>query len=456
MNAKQIIDLQRKYLSQNKASSVEERIHHLKKLKEVIISNEEKLLEAVAKDLSKSKYEAYITEIVPLYKEINIFCKKLKSWARPKRVSSPLHLWPSKAMTFKDPYGLVGVFAPWNYPIQLLLLPAIGSIAAGNCTLLKPADLTPHTQKALIELINNNFEPGFLYVMGGGIPECEELLKEKLDFIFFTGSPRVGKVIMTAAAQHLTPVCLELGGKSPCIIDENINLLLTAKRITWSKFLNAGQTCAAPDYFYVHKNIKTKFIEAIKQEIQNTFGPKPLESQNLGNIINSTHFERIKSYLEPKNIAHGGASNSETKKIEPTILDNINWNSLIMQDEIFGPIIPILEFEYLDEVISEIIERPKPLALYIFSESKIFQNMVLSNTTSGGGCVNDCIVHLGNSNLPFGGVGNSGMGAYHGKHSFETMSHTKSYQYTSTFFDNPMRYFKNTKFKIKLINWLFK
>lgn len=451
MNITDVVQAQRDYFKSGKTKPIEFRIGQLKHLKKILQKNEETILNALAEDLGKPKYDGYIAEFVPLYEEINLFLKNIKKWAKTDTVSSPLPLKPSFGKLYKDPYGVVAVFAPWNYPVQLLLSPAIGSIAAGNCTVLKPADLTSKTQKILIELINSNFDTGFLHVIGGGIPECEIMLKEKFDFIFFTGSPRVGKIIMKAAAEHLTPVCLELGGKSPCIVDETADLEIAAKRITWAKFLNAGQTCVAPDYIYTHKNIKDKLIELVKKQIHEFYGKQPIDSPNIAKIINETHFERLKRYLNSDEIAHGGSSNFETRKIEPTLLKNVTWDSAVMQEEIFGPILPFLVWEDLNQVIAEINQHPKPLALYVFSKNKHCQEKVFTETSSGGGCINDCIVHLANSNLPFGGVGNSGMGRYHGKSSFETMSHAKGIQVTPTFFDNPLRYPTNSDKKLNFL-----
>lgn len=453
---KDLVASQKSFFKTGQTRSLDYRIEQLKKLRSLLVTHQSELLASLNKDLGKSTFEGFAIELAALFEEIDLACKNLKKWAKTKRVGSPLHLKPSAGRLIKEPYGVVSVYAPWNYPVQLLLSPAIGSIAAGNCTILKPADLTAHTQATLLKMINENFPKGFLHAVGGGIPTCEKLLEEDVDFIFFTGSPRVGKIIMAAAAKHLTPVCLELGGKSPCIVDETANLKVAAKRITWAKFLNAGQTCVAPDYFYFHQKIKAPLVKLIQKEITNFYGDSPLTSPNLGNIINDLHFNRVQKYLNGENIIWGGKSDPATRKMEPTLLDGIHWSSPIMQEEIFGPILPIMEYTDLEDVITTINSKPKPLALYYFSEDKKRHHQVLQKTTSGGGCINDCIIHVGNPNIPFGGVGNSGLGSYHGRQTFELLSHTKGISVSTTKLDMPFRYPTHTEKKLKFFKMWFR
>ena len=449
----QILKDQREYFSTTETRPLKFRIQQLEKLKKVVLENESLITDALYKDLRKSQFESYVTEIGVLIEEINFTIKNLKKWNKTKTVGTPLALMPSRSKIYQEPYGIVGVFAPWNYPFYLLLAPAVGAIAAGNCVILKPADLSSNIQKVIIDLINNNFEAEFMHAIGGGVPECEELLKEKFDYIFFTGSPRVGKIIMKAAAEHLTPVCLELGGKSPCIVDKKANIKVSARRIVWSKFLNAGQTCVAPDYLYVHKDIKDEFMQEMKNRIAEAFESSPKDSDYLGRIISDQHHTRLIKYLDTNKIYCGGEHDASSRYIAPTMLTDITWDSDIMQEEIFGPIMPVMSYNSLDTVISEVNSRPKPLALYFYTEDCQNREKVINETSSGGVCINDCVVHLGNPYLPFGGVGNSGMGAYHGEFSYRAMSHAKGVLINTTKFDPPLRY---RPFTDKKLSWIKK
>lgn len=437
---KSVLDNQRAFFRSGKTKSIEFRIQQLTQLKKVILEHESELLEALKKDLNKPSFEAYMSEIAVLCEEIHFTTKNLKKWSQAKSVSTPLPLLPGRSEIVSEPFGVVGVFAPWNYPVQLLLSPAVGALAAGNCAVLKPADLTSETQKVLIRMINENFDPGLLIALDGGVPECEELLKNKFDFIFFTGSPRVGKIIMKAAAEHLTPVCLELGGKSPCIIDKEANLNVAVKRVVWAKFFNAGQTCVAPDYVYVHHSLRDRFLKMAQERMIEIFGTRPEDCPHFGRIISSNHLQRLVDLMPKDKIVYGGDYNKEKKFLSPTLLSPIRWDDRIMSEEIFGPLLPVLEFQDLETVIKEINDRPKPLALYYFSENSSAQKKIIQETSSGGVCINDCIVHLANPNLPFGGVGNSGMGSYHGEQSFKTLSHSKSVFTNTTLLDPPLRY----------------
>lgn len=451
----ELITRQRSFFQNGNTKALDIRIKQIEKLKSVIKSNEKRIIDALKKDLNKAKYEAYLTEILVLYEEINFTLKHLKKWSKAESVPTPIHLQPGRGKIIKEPYGIVGIFAPWNYPFQLVISPLIGAMAAGNCAVLKPADLSSHTQTLILDLINNNFDSSYIYAIGGGVSESEDLLKENFDFIFFTGSPRVGKIVMSAAANHLTPVCLELGGKSPCIVEATANLSVAASKIVWAKFLNSGQTCVAPDFVYVERSVGEEFKALLKNQIQQAYGIEPKSSPDYGRIISEKHFARLKGFLKKENIYYGGDTDITEKYISPTILQNTKWNEEVMQEEIFGPILPILEFETLNDVIDELKKRPKPLALYCFSESTKNIEHILDNLSSGGVCINDCIVHLGNPNLPFGGVGNSGMNHYHGKFSFDLFSNKRAIHQSYNFFEMPFRYPPYKESKLKFLKKFF-
>ncbi|MBL7543382.1 MAG: aldehyde dehydrogenase [Bdellovibrionaceae bacterium] len=451
MSYTDIIHGQRRFFKSGKTRSIEFRIEQLRKLKSVIQIHEPKILQALFEDLRKPKFESYISEIGVLIEEIDFTIKNLEKWSTQKSVLTPVALFPAKGKIYAEPFGIVAVFAPWNYPVQLLLAPVVGAIAAGNCAILKPADLTSNTQSVLLNMINSNFDPGFLYAIGGGVAESEQLLKEKFDYIFFTGSARVGKIIMRAAAEHLTPICLELGGKSPCIVDQDADIQVAARRIVWAKFFNAGQTCVAPDYVCVHESIKTEFLTAMKECMDEFFGLHPENSDFFARIVSEKHLERLVNYLDKEIIFCGGEFNFKTRYLAPTILSSVAWDAPVMQEEIFGPIMPVIEFTQISDVIEQINSRPKPLALYYYSENTTKQNRMIAETSSGGMCINDCIVHLANPHLPFGGVGSSGMGSYHGHHSFNMLSHKKGVLINSTKLDIPLRYPPYTEKKFR---WL--
>lgn len=452
---KKLIDKQREYFRKGITLDIDFRINKLKVLRKAIIENESLILKALKEDLNKSDFEGYETEIGIVLDEIRYIIKNLKSWAKPKKVKTPLTQFISTSYIYPEPYGITLIIAPWNYPFQLVMAPLIGSISAGNCSIIKPSEYAPHTSKIISKIISDNFEEEFIAVVEGGIEVNKALLKEKFDYIFFTGSVNVGKIVMEAASRHLTPVTLELGGKSPCIVDEDADIDLAAKRIVWGKFLNAGQTCVAPDYLYLHKNIKDYFIKSAIKYIKEFFGENPLKSEDYPRIINIKHFNRLKNLLKEGDILYGGDFDEEKLYIAPTIIDNITWEDSVMQEEIFGPILPLLVFEELDEVIETVNTHPKPLALYYFSNDKEKQKRVISEISFGGGCINDTIVHLATPYLPFGGVGNSGMGSYHGKASFDTFSHKKSVLKKSNLIDIPLRY-PPYKGKIKLLRKILK
>jgi aldehyde dehydrogenase (NAD+) len=431
---------QRDFFQTGKTKDVAYRMQSLTKLGQVIRSHEAEIMAALKKDLNKSDFEAYMSEIGILLEEIRFALKNLKKWSKPQKVKSALAQVGSKSYIYPEPYGVVLIIAPWNYPVQLSLAPLIGAIAAGNCAVLKPSELTPATSKLISELIEQTFPSEYITVLQGDAETTKLLLKEKFDYIFFTGSVTVGKVIMEAAAKHLTPVTLELGGKSPCIVHKDANLKLAAKRIAWGKFLNAGQTCVAPDYLYVHREVRDEFIVSLKDAITEIYSEDVFKSGNFTRIVSERHFKRLVTFLEDGKIIHGGRKNTGLLSIEPTLLRDVSWDDPVMQEEIFGPILPIFEYDNEVAMINKINERPKPLALYIFSEGMDFQETILNSISFGGGCINDTVFHLSSSYLPFGGVGESGMGAYHGKGSFDVFSHHKGILKQTTIFDLPLRY----------------
>ncbi len=412
----------------------------LRRLKSGIQAHEEEILNALKEDLNKAHFESYGTEVGLVLEEICYILKHLKDWAQPQKVRTPLTSFPAKSYIYPEPYGVTLIMSPWNYPFMLSLIPLIGALAAGNCAVLKPSAYSAHTSAILSMILRENFSEDYIAVIEGGREVNHALLEEKFDYIFFTGSVEVGKKVMHAAAEHLTPITLELGGKSPCIVDQDANLELAAKRIVWGKFLNAGQTCVAPDYLLVHRQVKENLISRMCQVIGDFYGENPLENPDLPKIINDKHFERLLGYLSSGRIRCGGTSHKEKRLIAPTLLDRVQWEEPVMQEEIFGPLLPILEFESLDEVIRLVNNRPKPLACYYFTQSKEKEEELIRRISFGGGCINDTVIHVASSHLPFGGVGESGMGGYHGKASFNTFSHRKSIIKQSLKSDIPVRY----------------
>lgn len=428
------------FFKTKKTHSISYRKNALIRLKKGINSNEAQILEALYEDLKKPKLEAYSSEIGVVLTELNYFIKNINCLGKPKRVKASLLNFPSRDYIYNDPYGKVLIIAPWNYPFQLVINPLIAAIAAGNCVVCKPSELTPNTSKIISELVLEVFEQQHVCVIEGGIDINQYLLKQKWDYIFFTGSTAVGKIVMKAAAEQLCPVTLELGGKSPVIVNKDAKLKLAAKRIIWGKLYNAGQTCIAPDYIYVHQSVKAEFIDLLIQEIELALGANAQLSPDFARIVNPKHYSRINAMLEINNIVHGGKTNVEELFIEPTILDNINWDSKVMSSEIFGPLLPILSFTDLAKTIEKINEKDKPLAAYYFGETKTEQDYFLENLYFGGGCLNDTLVHITSENLPFGGVGPSGIGSYHAKASFECFSHQKGIVKRGTWLDIPVRY----------------
>lgn len=455
MSISSIVNKQKEYFYKGHTRSVETRKNNLKKLYEGIQRFEDEIFQALKLDLNKSVHESFTTEIGYVLKEISFQMKHISSWSKPKRVRTALTHFGSKGKVVPEPYGVTLIIAPWNYPFQLAIAPLVGALAAGNTVVLKPSELTPNVSKVLTRMLEELFPEELVSVVEGGAEESTALLKEPFDYIFFTGSVGVGKVVMEAAAKKLTPLTLELGGKSPCIVHKDAKLDVTARRIVWGKFLNAGQTCVAPDYMYVHSSVKEQLIEALRHEIAEQYGKDALQNDNYVRIVSERHFERLCTFLQDGKPVIGGNYTKETLHIEPTVLTNVTWQSAVMEDEIFGPILPIIEYDKIEEVIETIQHHPKPLALYVFSEDRKVQEKVTSNISYGGGCINDVVYHLATPYLPFGGVGSSGLGSYHGEQSFRTFSHYKSILSQSTAFDMKIRY-SSTKSALKFIRKLLK
>ncbi|MFB2347045.1 MULTISPECIES: aldehyde dehydrogenase [Priestia] len=425
-NYQELTKKQLSFFNSGKTKDVAFRIETLKKLRELVVRHEEDILKAVKADLNKPEMEAKRAEVGLVLSEIDFAVENLAEWAAPKEVETPSTHAGAKSYIYQDPYGLALVIAPWNYPFQLAVSPVVGAIAAGNCVVLKPSELTPHTSSLLAKMINENFPEEYLTVVEGEVETSTALLKENFDYIFFTGSTMVGKIVAEAAAKHLTPVTLELGGKSPTIVHEDANIEEAAKRIARGKFANAGQTCVAPDYILVQRNVKDELLANLKEVVTNTYGEDVSQNLDFPHVVSEKHFDRLSSFLTNGDIVFGGKTDRSRLFIEPTVLDNISWEDNVMQDEIFGPILPVIVYDEISEVIQAIVKRPKPLALYLFSEDEAVQDHILNSVSFGGGSINDTINHMTSHYLPFGGVGDSGMGAYHGKASFDTFSHAKS------------------------------
>lgn len=451
MNIQTIVESQREFFLSQATKDVNFRLENLKKLKNAILKYEGRLNDALKKDLNKSAFEAYSTEIGFTLEEISYHIHHLKKWVKPTKIRTDLVNFYSRSYILHEPFGVVLIMSPWNYPFQLLFDPLVGAISAGNCAVLKPAHYSEHVTDTIVEMISETFDQRYISVFSGGRDVIQKMLDARYDYIFFTGSPFLGKIVMEKASKHLTPVSLELGGKSPCIIDEDADLAVAARRAIFGKLINSGQTCIAPDYFFVHSRIKKQFIEEVKRSIILSYGDDPRKSPDYGRIINREQFSKLCGLIRTGNVIFGGQSDEGERYVAPTILDNVKPDDPIMQEEIFGPIIPIMEYHNLEEVAAFVNSREKPLAFYFFTSSRRKEKWLLSRTSSGGGCVNDTVVHLTNPKLPFGGVGNSGMGAYHGIHSFNTFSHHRSILAKSTWLDVPLRYppyGKGTKLRI--------
>lgn len=429
-----MIASQRNFYFTGKTKTVAFRKEMLIKLRDAIVVNEDAITEALHKDLGKSSFESYVTEIGFVLSSISDMLKNIDDWMKPKPARTPIHLQPSKSFIVREPYGSVLIIGPFNYPFQLVIEPLVGAIIGGNCAIVKPSELAIHTLEVVKRILSETFPSEYIRVVEGARKETTALIHASFDYIFFTGSVAVGKVIMKAAAERLTPVTLELGGKSPTIVDQTANLTNAAERIVWGKFLNTGQTCVAPDYVLVHHSVKDEFIDMMIQTIRKFYGVTASESPDLGRIINARQFDRLEGLVEKerRHIVYGGRVDRDKLFIEPTLLDGVTWESPSMEEEIFGPLLPILIYDNLGEAIHRIRQLPKPLAAYMFTENEQATNYFIENLPFGGGCINDTISHVGNTNLPFGGVGSSGVNAYHGKDSFDLFTHAKSIMKRST------------------------
>ena len=453
---KDILQQQNHFFSSGKTIPAEFRLKQLESLKEAMIRHEADLAAALKEDLGKSRMESYMCEIGLTLSELTWMQKHLRSLMRSKRVSTPAAQFAAKSFRSPSPYGTVLIMSPWNYPVLLTLDPLIDAIAAGNTAVVKPSAYAPCTFDVMKTIIEECFPKHYVAVVDGGRAENQALLQQRFDMIFFTGGKTVGREVLRHAAEYLTPVTLELGGKSPCIVDSTAKIRLAAKRIVFGKYLNCGQTCVAPDYILCDKRIRDELITAILAEIEKQFGKEPLKNPNYGKIINEKHFERILGLINGEKLVYGGQSVPESLRIAPTVLNNITWDDAVMGEEIFGPLLPILTFDTLDEALDTVESHPHPLALYFFSEDKAAQKKVLDTCRFGGGCINDTIIHLATSDMPFGGVGESGMGSYHGRVGFETFSHYRSIVDKKTWMDLPIRYQKYTGLKEKMMRMFLK
>ena len=448
------IQQQRDFFFSGKTKDIDFRIAQLKKLKNLIIENESKMAEAILLDFGKSEFDLYTTELSIIYTDIDESIKKVKAWSKRKRVRTNVLNMPAKSFIIPEPLGVSLIIGAWNYPFQLSFSPAVAAITAGCTVILKPSELPSRTSAVMAEIVNTHFDPGFFRVIEGGVPEMTALLKEKYDKIFFTGSIPVGKIIYEAAAKFLTPVTLELGGKSPAFVTAKCNMDVTVRRLVWAKFLNAGQTCIAPDYILIEKSIEETFLKKFIAEIERS--NFAVENGNYVQMINERNFDRVSSHLTGQEIFYGGKMDRAQRHISPTVITDVNFDHPIMTDEIFGPILPIISFEILEDVIQQVKERPKPLSLYVFSDSREEQNKILSSISFGGGSVNDAMMHIVNPNLPFGGVGDSGMGNYHGIAGFRAFSHEKSVLHKSNYFEPSIKYSPHTPSRLLWIKRLLK
>ena len=453
---KDLVTRQRSYFQSGATLPISARLAALRRLYDAISSHEKEIHEALRKDLGKSGFESYMCETGMVLEEISYMLKHTPRFAREQRVRTPLSQFCSRSYKKPSPYGVTLIMSPWNYPFMLTLSPLADALAAGNTAVVKPSAYSPYTSEVLLRILTECFEPQYVAVVTGGRAENTCLLREHFDYIFFTGSQSVGKEVMRNAAEHLTPVTLELGGKSPCIVDQTADIKLAAKRIVFGKYLNCGQTCVAPDYVYCHRSVKDRLIKEVQKQIRRQYGKQPLHNSDYGKIINEKHFDRILGLIDEKKVVHGGGSDRNALRIEPTVMDNVTFSDAVMQEEIFGPIMPILVFDSLDEVIRRINSMPHPLALYIFTSDKKAARKVTARCGFGGGCINDTIIHLATSEMGFGGFGESGMGAYHGKTGFDTFTHYKSIVDKKTWIDLPMRYQPYRKRNEKMIRHFLK
>lgn len=447
----QIVSAQRAYFASGKTLPVDRRIAALNQLKDAIVRHEDEIEQALHADLGKSRMESYMCEIGMVCSELTYMTKHVRQYARERRVRTPLAQYVSRSYVKPSPYGVTLIMSPWNYPFMLTLDPLVDALAAGNTAVVKPSAYSPHTSEVLRNILTECFPPEYVAVVTGGREENACLLNEQFDYIFFTGSQAVGREVMRHASEHLTPVALELGGKSPCVVDKTAKINLAARRIVFGKFLNCGQTCVAPDYIYCDAAIRDELVSAIRREIRRQFGADALANENYGKIINRKHFDRISGLISPEKVVFGGRTDAEALRIEPTVLCPADWNDPAMQEEIFGPVLPVLTYDRLEDALEEINARPHPLAFYLFTEDKKTVRHVTETCAFGGGCINDTIIHLATTNMGFGGVGASGMGAYHGKTGFDAFSHHKSIVDKKTWLDLPMRYQPYTQLYEKLV-----
>lgn len=434
-----VITSQREYFNQGNTKDISFRKQMLRKLDKAIEQWEDLIYESLYKDLHKSYEESFLTEVSILKNEIKTHLDNIDKWSRREKISTPIKLFPSKTYIVKEPLGNALIISPWNYPVQLLINPLIGAISAGCTAILKPSPYTPNVSQVIDNMISSTFDKSYITAVQGDRNVNQKLLQQRYDIIFFTGSPSLGKVVMSSAAQHLTPVILELGGKSPCIVDKSADVTIAAKRIAWGKTLNSGQTCIAPDYLLLHEDIHDEFIKKFAAAIEKLHGKDIKESKHYVRMVNDAAFDRVVGYINDCDVLYGGRHDKSQRFIEPTLIEGMNIHSDVMTEEIFGPVFPIVKYKEIDEVVSHINGHEKPLALYFFGEEKLGWH-IISRTSSGGGCINDTIMHIANENAPFGGVGNSGMGRYHGKESFEAFSHRRTILKNKTFIDLPFRY----------------
>jgi aldehyde dehydrogenase (NAD+) len=447
-----LVENQRAYFNSNATKSVAFRIEQLKRLRSILKANEPAIFEAINTDYQKSEFDSFLTEFLVLYDDLDVAIRKVSRWAKTKRAPTNLLNWPSSSYIIPEPLGVTLVIGAWNYPIQLSLTPVVAAMAAGNTIILKPSELCSATSRITAKLINENFAPEYFKVVEGGIPETTELLDEKFDKIFFTGSTTVGRIVYQAAAKNLTPVTLELGGKSPAIVTPDCDLDVSVKRLVWAKFLNAGQTCIAPDYVLVHEAVEKAFIERVKQEIKAS--NLSLANGNYVQIINERNTTRIVGLIDKAKVVLGGEHSLRERYIAPTLMTGVEFTDRIMSEEIFGPVLPVLRYTNLDAAIAEIKARPKPLSLYLFTNDPRIKEKVLREVSFGGGCVNDSIMHISNGHLPFGGVGGSGMGRYHGQAGFHAFSNYKGILDKPVWFEPSVKYFPHTSLKLRLLRWL--
>ena len=454
MNYQKLIEEQRKYYNSDITKTYAFRLSALQSLKNAIIEFQDDILEGLKKDLNKSLFEGYMTEIGVVLLELKDAMKSLKKWMKVRKVKTPLALTKAKSYIYPEPYGVVLIMSPWNYPFQLAISPLIGAIAAGNTAVIKLSPDAPYTAKAVDQMIKKHFKEEYILTLSGGLEESKAILNQRYDYIFFTGSTSVGKIVMRQASEHLVPVTLELGGKSPCIIDETANLDLAAKRIAFGKFMNAGQTCIAPDYIYIKEGSKNEFIDYLKKWTNTFFSENAISYADYPHIINQKHYQRLIKLIDKDKVIFGGKY--DLQKIEPTFLENVTRDDLIMQEEIFGPLLPILTFKKDEELLNDLKLQEKPLAIYIFTQNKAFEEKMITSLSFGGATVNDTLMHVASGHLPFGGVGYSGMGSYHGKKSFTTFTHEKSVLKRSTRIDLDFRYHPYTERKNKIIKFFIK